>query len=499
MIKTSKKKEFKIPRISGFCEDLIENLPIGLMILDKNGTIIKMNKKQEATSQINRDIVLGRTFHEAYPKVLEQGVKKHYFNLLKTGKSYDIIVDRYTPQFYSKQKTFHTRGAAFSSGKYFILLHDLEEELYYVKRLVEKKTKQLHESKKFLESLIDSSPGILISTDLTDKIISFNKTAEESFGYKEQEVKRKEIQILFQDPFAEEGMDSGNPIIPKEMLCLRKDRTIFPASFLKTDIKNAAKKTIAKLYVLSDLTELKAMEERLLLSEKLALYTELMGGIAHQLNNPLIGVVNFSEMLLKEMEDHDPRRKLAETISLAGKECLKISTSVMNCIKDPHLTFAKIDIHEVLAHSLQALKGQPLAELKEISIEMDLDDRMIPMQGDGIQLKQCFLNIMTNAVQAMQDQNGMLRITSEYEKEKQEILLRFADTGPGIPKEFLSKIFLPFVSLNKTKGRHGLGLSFAYQIIKNHGGYIEVDSSLGKGTTFTIVIPLNTRPAEGLS
>jgi PAS domain S-box-containing protein len=468
------------------------------MILDQDGIIIKMNKKQEATSQINREKVLGRAFHDAYPKVLEQGVKKYYDKLLKTGKPYDIIVDRYTPQFYSKQKTFHTRGAAFSSGKYFILLHDLEEELYYVKRLVERKTKQLHESKKFLESLIDSSPSILISTDLTDKIISFNKTAEGSFGYKEQEVKKKEIQILFEDPFPEEGMDSSNALIPKEMLCLRKDQTTFPTSLLTTDIKNAAKKTIAKLYVLSDLTELKAMEERLLLSEKLALYTELMGGIAHQLNNPLIGVVNFSEMLLQEMEEHDPKRKMAETISLAGKECLKISTSIMNCIKDPHLTFTKIDIHEILADALRTLQAQFPYEIKRITAEMDLDPRMGPIQGDGIQLKQCFLNIMTNAVQAMQDQNGALKITSEFEKEKQEIRLRFADTGPGIPKEFLSKIFLPFVSLHKTKGCHGLGLSFAYQIIKNHNGYIEVDSSLGKGTTFTLVLPLNTRPAEGL-
>ncbi len=496
MTKALNQKRFKIPQISSFCEDLIENLPIGLMLLDKNGTIIKMNKKQEATSQIDRKKVLGKTFHDAYPKVLEQGVKKHYFKLLKNGTPYDIIVDRYTPQFYSKQKTFHTRGAAFSSRKYFILLHDLEEELYYVKRLVEKKTKQLQESKKFLESLIDSSPSILISTDLAGKIISFNKTAEGTFGYKEPEVKKREIQVLFQNPVEADGRILSKHPIPKEVLCLRKDRTSFPASILTTDIKNTARKTIAKLYVLSDLTERKAMEERLSLSEKLALYTELMGGIAHQLNNPLIGVVNFSEMLLKEMDEQDPKRKIAETISLAGKECLKISTSVMNCIKDPHLTFTGIDLHEVLNDALSSLHAQFPEEMKRIAVKMELDANMVLIQGDGIQLKQCFLNIMTNAVQAMQGKNALLKITTQYEKEKEQIRLLFADTGPGISKEFLDKIFLPFVSLHKTQGRHGLGLSFAYQIIKNHNGYIQVDSTLGKGTIFAIVLPLDTRLSE---
>jgi PAS domain S-box-containing protein len=363
--------------------------------------------------------------------------------------------------------------------------------------LVEKKTKELQESKKFLESMIDSSPAILISTDLAGRILIFNKTAETTFGYREKEVIKKKIQFLFRGPLTDEELRGHSGAAVKEVLCVRKNRTPFPASLITTAIKNTAKKTIAKLFVLSDLTERKAMEERLLLSEKLALYTELMGGIAHQLNNPLIGVVNFSEMLLKEMEPHDPKRKLAETISLAGKECLRISTSVMNCIKDPHLTFTKMDIHDVLLDSLHALEGQFPDELKRISIETDLDSGILPICGDGIQLKQCFLNIMTNAVQSMQDKNGIFKIKTQNKQGQKEIHIFFTDTGPGIPGEFLGRIFLPFFSIHKAKGRHGLGLSFAYQIIKNHNGYINVESKVGLGTTFQIVLPTNVDDAEG--
>lgn len=481
--KSSEKKR----RLS-FAEDLIENLPIGMMLLDQNGKIIRMNKKQEETSQIEREKVLGRTFQETFPRTLEQGLKKHYFNLLKNGIPFDIIIDQYTPQYYSKLMTYHARGASLSSRKYFVLLHELEEELFQEKRLAEKTTEELQESKNFLESLIDSSPNIVISTDLSDRILIFNKRAEKTFGYREEDVIKRKIGFLFK--YNESHGETGrkNPHTIREVLCVKKDQNTFPASFLVSDIKNAVAKTVAKLYLLSDLTEKKEMEERLLLSEKLALYTELMGGIAHQLNNPLIGVINFSEMLLEEMEDKDSKRELAETISKAGKECLKIITSVLNCIKDPNLTFSKTNIHEVLKNSIHSLNEQFGEKLEKISIKTTMDQNILPIMGDGIQLNQCFLNILTNAIQAMQN-GGSLKIRTEYDEQKKQIKIVFSDNGTGIPKEYLNKIFLPFFSLKKSSDRHGLGLSFAYQIIKNHGGYINVESEERLGSTFTIILP----------
>jgi len=471
-----------------FAEDLIENLPIGMMLLDKNGKIIRMNKKQEEASQIERQKILGKTFEEAFPKTLEQGARKPYFKLLKNGTSFDIIIDRYIPQYYSQQITYRARGAPFSSGRYFILLHEHAEELGQEKRLVEKRTKELQESKNFLEFLIDSSPNIVISTDLSGRILIFNKTAETIFGYMEEEVLKKKIDFLFTGIQFNKGSERKIFYASKEVTCVKKDQTTFPTSIRISDIKNTRGNSIAKLYLLFDLTEKKEIEERLHLSEKLALYSELMGGIAHQLNNPLIGVVNFSEMLLKEMETEDPKKDLAETISRAGKECLRIITSVLNCIKDPYLTFSRTDIHEVLTDSLQTLREQFGENLSRASIKTLWGPDVSPILGDGIQLKQCFLNILTNAIQAMED-GGSLRVETKYDEMKKEIRIIFSDTGIGIPKEYLNKIFLPFISLKKNGKRHGLGLSFAYQIVKNHGGHIDVESEEGIGSVFTIILP----------
>jgi PAS domain S-box-containing protein len=485
--KMNRKSPIKNKTLS-FAEDLIENLPIGMMLLDKNGKILRMNEKQEEASQIGREKIIGKTFSEAFPRTLEQGLKRHYAKLLRDGTPFDLIIDRYIPQYYSKIITYRARGSAFSSRRYFILLHEHAVELGQEKRLVEKRTKELQESKKFLESLIDSSPNIVISTDLCDEILIFNQTAEKIFGYAEEEVIKRKIDYLLKDiPLPIKG-DWGNSPRLQDVICVKKDQTTFPVSLRISDIKNTRGKSIAKLYLLSDLTEKKQMEERLLLSEKLALYSELMGGIAHQLNNPLIGVVNFSEMLLKEMEDEGPKRELAETISKAGNECLRIITTVLSCIKDPYLTFSKTDVNKVLENALCSLEEQFGEKLGKVSIRTSFDQRVLSILGDDIQLKQCFLNIMTNAVQAMQS-GGNLKIGTEHDESEKQIEITISDDGIGIPKEFLNKIFLPFFSLKKSSDRHGLGLSFAYQIVKNHGGYINVKSEIGAGTTFTVVLP----------
>ncbi|MBN1829654.1 MAG: PAS domain S-box protein [Deltaproteobacteria bacterium] len=478
----------KSKRLS-FSEDLIENLPVGLMILNDKGKILRMNKKQEEISQIQREKVVGKTFAEAFPKTLDQGLEMPYFDLLTKKRPFNILIDRYLPQYYEQQMTYRARGTPFSSGKKFILVHELERELYREKRLVEARTSELHESKNFLRSMIDSSPNIVISTDLEGRILVLNKTAENIFGFRKQEAFRKDIHFLLDNLPKACKRNKESQKTASEVLCRKKNGATFPASLLTADVKTTGGKTIAKLYLLNDLTEKKAMEERLFLSEKLALYSELMGGIAHQLNNPLIGVVNFSEMLLKEMEEGCAQKELALTISRAGKECLKIITSVLNCIKEPQLTFTTTDLHEVLTQSVMALKTHFGEGLNGVTLKTKYDSRIPSILGDGVQLKQSFLNIMTNALQAMPD-GGQLIIETLGQNKANELRIKFADTGPGIPHEYMNKIFLPFFTLKKNRDRHGLGLSFAYQIIKNHEGNLSVENLPDGGAMFTVILPV---------
>jgi hypothetical protein len=137
----------------------------------------------------------------------------------------------------------------------------------------------------------------------------FYRKTERNYLYRKSDLFKKTIDRLFKEPvsFLEKEGSASRP----EVLCVKKDGTLFPASLLASEVENASGRKIAKVILLSDLTEQKAMEERLFLTEKLALYSELMGGIAHQLNNPLIRWSTFSEMLLRQTENEDPQKELA--------------------------------------------------------------------------------------------------------------------------------------------------------------------------------------------
>jgi len=468
--------------------DLIDNIPIGVMILDRQGRIIRMSRRQEQISQIPRAEVIGKFFHEAFPKTLEQGLTRSYWRLLRRLKPFDIRIDRYVPQYYSKVMTYRARGAYLPTTDCFILLHELEEELYHVKRLVEQRTKQLESSNAFLESLINSSPNIVISTDLRDRIVIFNDTAERSFQYRRSEVTGHSVCHLISPsklksraflPISDQG----------EVTCLRKDGTSFPASLSFSYIADSRGRRLGKLYIFSDLTEKKAMEERLSISEKLALYSELMGGIAHQINNPMIGVVNFAEMLVAQLDEGDVRRQLAQTIYKAGRECLQIISSVLSCLKNPRLTFCHLSLNKLLRQVLHHVRERYLEELQNIELALNFSRDLPDVRGDSLQLRQCFLNILANAVEAMDGRPGRLSVHTMYDIRRHLVKVSITDTGRGISRENVERIFLPFYSWPRRQGHHGLGLSFAYHIVQNHGGQIEVQSKPGAGTTVVVALP----------
>jgi len=267
------------------------------------------------------------------------------------------------------------------------------------------------------------------------------------------------------------------------------DGSTFPASLTASYIVDSSGRRIGCLYILADLTEKKEMEERLSISEKLAVYSELMGGIAHQINNPMIGVVNLSEMLLSQFDDGDHRADIAQSIYRAGKECLQILNSVLGCLKDPRLTFVNLSVNDLLVSVLEYLRDEEPSGFTSLEISLDLAKDLPEVLGDPLQLKQCFLNIVRNAVEVMTTGRRLLGLCTCHQKVENTVEILISDTGPGIPKENLERIFLPFYSSPRRPGHHGLGLSFAYQIIRNHGGSIEVRSQPGEGTSFTVRLP----------
>jgi two-component system NtrC family sensor kinase len=233
--------------------------------------------------------------------------------------------------------------------------------------------------------------------------------------------------------------------------------------------------------------ELKRTQEQLVQSEKLASLGKLAAGIAHEINNPLTGILTYSSLLLKENKENPQMKEDLEVIVNETTRCRKIVKGLLEFARQTEPSKSPADINKVLEETLSLLENQAL--FHNIKVEKKLKENLPTVMIDTDQIKQVFMNIIINAAEAM-SQGGILTIRSDSDPQKKFAEVSFIDTGPGIPEENLSKIFDPFFTTKRSGKGTGLGLSVSYGIIQRHDGFLEVKSQLGKGSTFTVKLPL---------
>lgn len=232
--------------------------------------------------------------------------------------------------------------------------------------------------------------------------------------------------------------------------------------------------------------EIKKMQSKLVQSAKLASLGELVAGIAHEINNPLTGILTFSSMAANDPRLHPDLKQDLEMIVGETERCARI---VQNLLKASHETVLekRYDcVNRVMDHTLTLISKQPC--LAAVNIIRNYEKDLPACEIDPEQIEQVFMNIVLNAGQAMPD-GGVLWITSSRQGDFVEI--EVLDTGAGISDEVMENIFDPFFTTKGRKKGTGLGLSISYGIVKNHGGTIEVHSKIDEGTTFAIQLPIS--------
>jgi len=244
---------------------------------------------------------------------------------------------------------------------------------------------------------------------------------------------------------------------------------------------------------------LKETQYQLLQSEKLASIGKLAATIAHEINNPLNGILTYTKLIERKLADgtlkKDEIPKFLSYLGIMERETERCSTIVRNLLdfarqREPALR-PDVDINAVVEEALSLLANQ--IALQEITLEKKFN-QLPPIMADPMQLRQVFLNIILNACEAM-NKEGVLTVTTALSnKRKKAVRVEIADSGVGIDEKDLSKIFDPFFT-SKEKGT-GLGLSVVYGIINSHQGTIEVDSKAGEGTTITITLPTEIKATE---
>jgi two-component system NtrC family sensor kinase len=367
--------------------------------------------------------------------------------------------------------------------------------------------RQLREAHDFINKIIQSSPNAITATDMKGNILIWNRAAEETIGYKASDVIGKmNIRKIYPDEMARKVMQmlrkpehgGVGRLNAYPMVYMRQDGTVIEGNLSAAIIYDSSGNEIATVGSFVDLKErlemertLRRIQEQLLQSEKLAAMGRLTSQIAHELNNPLYGIMNTLELLKTEIPPESKRRKVLE---MALSETVRLSDLLRKM-----LSFSKPDQQEKQTIDLNTLLDEILLlhekQLQEndIKIKTSLAKTLPPISASKNQLRQVFLNLVANARDAM-PRGGTLSVTTAADAEN--VVIEIADNGIGIEEAHLKKIFDSFFTTKESVKGVGLGLSVCYGFIKDHGGDIQVKSKVDSGTTFTITFPLLLEPAE---
>jgi two-component system NtrC family sensor kinase len=227
--------------------------------------------------------------------------------------------------------------------------------------------------------------------------------------------------------------------------------------------------------------------QRIMASERLALIGQLSANVAHELNNPLTGIVTYSHLILEETECDDPQRNSIEKIVGQATRCRDIIRGLLDFSRQRKPNKSLSNINTVMEQCLSFVENQAL--FLNIRINKNFQEDLPMIVIDPSQMERVIMNMIINAAEAM-DGSGELNLTTRSGQYSEHIELEFKDTGQGISVENLEKIFDPFFSTKDVGHGTGLGLAISYGVVKAHKGTISVESEVGKGTTFIVRLPV---------
>lgn len=386
----------------------------------------------------------------------------------------------------------------------------------------------------YAESITKSMADSLIVTDPSGKIKTVNQATINLLGYNEEELFGQSTEIIFAENnellfkgISAKKLLKEGPVKDYIMTLRAKNGENIPVSFSGSYMKDSSgalsgfvcisrdiremlklhqseKELIAEKVRVGSLKEseeiieaknrelsaslekLKSMQSELIEAEKMSSLGLLAGGLAHELNNPLTGILGLTQLSLRETLATDPQYRNLKSIETSVFQCKKIIGELLMYSGREKFKFEPVNINETIESALSL--AEDIVENAKIEIIKQFDGGLQFVNGSLPQLELVFVNLIRNAADAM-PVGGKLTITTKSVK-MSSVEISFTDTGEGIPAENIKKIFDPFFTTKQIGKGTGLGLSISSSIIRAHNGDIKVASELGKGSTFTVIIPV---------
>jgi PAS domain S-box-containing protein len=359
------------------------------------------------------------------------------------------------------------------------------------------KALELDRLRAFNENILESLDDGLLVVDLDDRVVRWNSALESLYGLGRSAAAGRLLDDLFDGPCVEAiraaRRDSPNGAVlsrvPLHCRGARVGRTLI-ANCAVVPLRSAASDegtSEGTVVIVEDVTARVQFEEQLQISEKMASIGLLAAGVAHEVNTPLTGISSFTQMLLEGADPDDPKTRLLEKIERQTFRAAKIVNGLLNLSRPASSTTSDhgvVDLNVVVADVLGLLEHQFATH--SVKLRRELSEQPVLVLGIEHKLQQVFLNLFLNAKDAM-PKGGWLSVRTALDGPR--IVAEVADTGSGIPNEYLARIYDPFFTTKAMNQGTGLGLSITYGIVREHDGSIDCDSQVGQGTRFVLSFP----------
>jgi len=468
---------------------LLDAIPSSILLIDRDMRIVSANQNFLEKSRRTMSDTINHRLEEVFPSTILE-----HMDITKRIRQ---VFNSNEPMM-GERMTYRAPGIPMRIYYYSILPFSWSRVVENAMLLMEDVTEQIRLSEevrrveRHLASVVESASDIVLSTDTEGRILTWNTAAEKVSGYGLDEVKEhfffeycaegchKEVKIVFSSKGARKNSRMA------EWGLVTKEREVVPVSWVCSPMKDDLSRCIGIVAVGRDLTERRKFEMQLLQSQKLAALGVMAGGIAHEIRNPLAICSSAAQFLIEDDLRPEFMKECAEKIQVGIRRASGIIESLLRFARPSATTqMEQVNLVSLLTETLTLVVNQ--ARIQKITLRSDFPDRPVLISGIAGLLQQAFMNLLLNAINAMPN-GGTLSVSAE--KSESEALVRVADTGHGISQEEMHKIFDPFYTTSPVGKGTGLGLSICYSIVKQHYGSIEADSVEGKGSTFTVRLPI---------
>ncbi|TGU74840.1 PAS domain-containing sensor histidine kinase [Geomonas terrae] len=370
----------------------------------------------------------------------------------------------------------------------------------------------LRQSEEFLKNVVDHIPAMVFAKDAVKlHFITINKYGEELLGFSRKEILGRSNHDLFPSEQADffsakdrETLESGELVeIPEEVISTAAGNRILHTK--KIPLMDDQGKARYLLGIAEDITEKKQLEEKLLQSQKMEAIGQLAGGVAHDFNNILMVIMGYGSMLRNDPSLASENREQVERIMEAADKAAQLTAGLLTFSRKQVIKTQTVDLNEVIRR-VEKFLSRIIGE--DVQLKSQLPEHPLPVEMDSNQIEQVLVNLATNARDAM-PRGGLLTVTTSLQRIDQGFVdandagspgpyavVSISDTGLGMDEATRRRIFEPFFTTKELGKGTGLGMSIVYGIVTQHGGFINVYSEPGLGTTFKIYLPLSPSAFE---